>query len=133
MLLPTLGEHQGSPVWVQMERFHPSRFLSTDKAQKDRNINQPFTCWTLTGVGTNRFCDIHLPRNKLESQLQWCKSGQTPEVWKSLHLHQSKWKQQCPLAETPLPFVPVLHMWLSTTMPREHQCILEEEWVAAAS
>lgn len=103
MLLPTLGEHQGSPVWVQMERFHPSRFLSTGKAQKDRNVNQPFTRLTLTGVGTNRFCDIHLPRNKLQSQLCWCKPGQTPEVWKPLHLHQNKWKQQCPLAETPSP------------------------------
>lgn len=86
-----------------MERFHPSRFLSTGKAQKDRNVNHHFTCWTHTGVGTNRFCDIHLPRNKLQSQIRWCKPGQTPEVWKSLHLHQSKWKPQCPLAETPSP------------------------------
>lgn len=52
MLLPTLGEHQGSPVWVQMERFHPTRFLSTAKARKGRNVNQPFTCWTPTGVLT---------------------------------------------------------------------------------
>lgn len=101
MLLPTLGEHQGSPVWVQMESFHPRRFLSTGKAQKYRNVNPLFTCWTLTDVGTNRFCDIHLPRSKLQSQLYWCKPGQTPEVWKSLHLHQDKQKQQCPLAETP--------------------------------
>lgn len=34
--------------------------------------------------------------------------------------------------QKPLPFVPVLHMWLSTTMPRDHQCTLEEE-VAAES
>lgn len=86
-----------------MERFHPSRFLSTGKAQKDRNVNHHFTCWTLTGVATNRFCDIHLLRNKLQSQIRWCKPGQTPEVWKSLHLHQNKWKLQCPLAETPSP------------------------------
>lgn len=34
--------------------------------------------------------------------------------------------------QKPLPFVPVLHTWLSTTMPRDHQCTLEEE-VAAES
>lgn len=105
-LLPTLGEHQGSPVWVQMERFHPRRFLSTGKAQKDRNANQLFTCWTFTDVRTNRFCDIHLPRSKLQCQLCWCKLGQTPKVWKSLHLHQDKQKQQCPLAKTPSPLFP---------------------------
>lgn len=87
-------------MWVQIKRFHPRKFLSTGKAQKDRNVNQPFTCWTLTDVGT-KFCDIHMPRSKLQSQLCWCKPGQTPQAWKSLHLHQDKQKQQCTLAESP--------------------------------
>lgn len=126
---PTVGEHQGSPVWVQIKRFHPRKFLSTGKAQKDRNVNQLFTCWTLTDVGTNRFCDIHMPRSKLQSQLCWCKPGQTPEAWKSLHLHQDKQKQQLCTCRNSLPFVPV---WLSTTMPKDHQCIVEEEVVAAS-
>lgn len=90
-----------SAVWVHIKRFCPRMFLSTGKAQKDRNVNQLFTCWTLTDVGTNRFCDIQMPRSKLQSQLCWCKPGQTPEVWKSFHLHQDKEKQQCALAETP--------------------------------
>lgn len=127
MPLPTLEEHQGSPVWVQMERFYPRRFLSTGKAQKDRNVHQLLTCWTLTDVCTNRFCGIQLPRSKLQCQLCWCKPGQTPEEWKSLHLHQDKWKQQCATGRTPFPSAPVLHTWLSTTMPRDHQCTLEEE------
>lgn len=66
MPLPTLGEHQGSPVWVKRERFYPRRFLSTGKAQKDRNVNQLLTCWTLTDVCTDRFCGIQLPRSKLQ-------------------------------------------------------------------
>lgn len=103
MLLPTVGEHQGSPVWVQIKRFHLKKFISTGKAQKDRNVNQLFTCWTLTDVGTNKFCGTHMPRSKLQSQLFWCKPGQIPEVWKSLSLHQDKQKHQCALAETPSP------------------------------
>lgn len=98
------------------ERFHPRRFLSSGNAQKDRNVNQLFTCWTLTDVHTNRFCDIHLPRSKLQSQLCWCKPGQTPEVWESLHLHQDKQKQQCPLAEIPSP------LFLCCTCGSASQC-----------
>lgn len=61
-----------------MENFLPSMFLSAAKAGKDKHVNQPFTCWSLTSEGINGFRDLLLCRNKLQSQLCWCKSGQTP-------------------------------------------------------
>lgn len=61
-----------------VEGFLPSMFLSAAKAGKDKHINQPFSCWSLTCEGTHQFCDLLLCRNELQAQLCWCKSGQTP-------------------------------------------------------